>query len=217
MNKMLKISVVMPSFLGDYPNAASDRVMKFRRAVNSFINQSYPKEFCELIVIADGCDKTIQEIGSYWEHGNIKWTKIHKCDLFSGTPRAIGLKYCTDDVICYLDSDDYFDVNHLQNIANEFKKYDVDWIAFNDTIIDKLHPVTKEILVISTRRTDTGNAPLGTSNIAHKNLLDVSWEGMNGYGHDLQFIQQLITKYPKSKHGDFATYLVCHVPNQVDT
>jgi glycosyltransferase involved in cell wall biosynthesis len=54
MNK--KISVITPSYLGEYENCASDRENKFIRAVNSFIANTYENK--ELVIIGDSCDIT---------------------------------------------------------------------------------------------------------------------------------------------------------------
>ena len=45
------ISVIMPSYLGAYKNAAKDRDRKIVRAINSVVRQTY-KDW-ELIIIAD--------------------------------------------------------------------------------------------------------------------------------------------------------------------
>ena len=51
------ISIIMPSYLGAYKKAAKDRDRKIVRAINSVVKQTY-KDW-ELIVIADGCNKTV--------------------------------------------------------------------------------------------------------------------------------------------------------------
>ena len=53
-----RIAVVMPSFLGDYTNAAKNREEKFLRAVNSVRTQSYDNKL--LVVVSDGCLDTVR-------------------------------------------------------------------------------------------------------------------------------------------------------------
>lgn len=52
----MKISVIMQSYLGDYPGARSNPKYKFVRAVNSFLLQKHPDK--ELIIVSDGCEET---------------------------------------------------------------------------------------------------------------------------------------------------------------
>ena len=99
-NKPLKVSVVMASYLGDYSNAATDRVRKFNRAVNSFLSQNYTEK--ELIVVSDGCSITINEISKYLSNPNIKIYGLDKQTNFSGTVRDLGVEKASGDIICYL-------------------------------------------------------------------------------------------------------------------
>ena len=52
----IELSVVMPSFLGEYDGCASDRENKFVRAVHSFLENSLEEK--ELIIIGDNCSTT---------------------------------------------------------------------------------------------------------------------------------------------------------------
>ena len=60
---MTKFSIIMPSYLGDYPNSATDKEDKLIRAIESVLQQTYKN--WELIIIADGCDKTINLLKKY--------------------------------------------------------------------------------------------------------------------------------------------------------
>lgn len=205
----------MASFLGDYEFAATQRVHKFHRAVESFINQSYENK--ELIIVSDGCDITISEAAKYSNHHNIKVFRSDKQPLFSGKIRSIGCYLATGEIICYLDSDDFIGVNHLKQIVESFKYHsDVDWVYFDDSIIYGFNPTNNEILSVAKRNVDLHFGTVGTSSIAHKKLYDISWEGCDGYGHDWLFIQKMINlKKPHVKIKD-CEYFVCHIPNQVD-
>ena len=52
----MKFSVIMASYLGNYPGCANNREAKFIRSVKSFLNQSYDNK--ELIIVSDGCEIT---------------------------------------------------------------------------------------------------------------------------------------------------------------
>ena len=53
---MIELSVIMPSFLGEYDGCASDRENKFVRAVHSFLENTLEQK--ELIVVGDNCPIT---------------------------------------------------------------------------------------------------------------------------------------------------------------
>ena len=56
----MKLSLVMQSYLGEYPGSRQNAVDKFHRAVKSVLNQNNPN--WELVVIADGCKITKQKM-----------------------------------------------------------------------------------------------------------------------------------------------------------
>jgi glycosyltransferase involved in cell wall biosynthesis len=182
------ISVVMPSYLGDYPNCASNREEKLPRAIESFLAQ----EIGELIVVADGCNKTAEIASKY----PVRLVNIDKQSFFIGTPRNTGIQAAKYDYIAYLDNDDMFGANHLKRIA---KNIDADWLYWDDYVNGKIRPVSLEF------------GHIGTSAIAHKKDLDCKWG--DGYGHDWQFIQQL-KHYPSKRI--ITNYQVMHIPNVMD-
>lgn len=114
----MKVSVIMPSYLGEYPGAAKNRDKKFVRAVNSFINQTYQDK--ELIIVADGCTLTYELYMQHFSsHDNIKITMIPKQPPYSGEMRNEGLRMATGDLITYLDSDDVAGPKHIETIVRQ--------------------------------------------------------------------------------------------------
>lgn len=214
----MKISVLMPSFLGEYPNSASNKEAKFNRAVNSFLNQDYDGEK-ELLIISDGCERTTIESAKYAFHPNIKLIQIPKQELFSGVVRNTGLFYSTGEIVCYLDVDDFLNSGHLQAIANGFKYYpDADWVYFDDTVIYKFNPMKNdEILSKAKRDASLEMGCIGISNIAHKKLPEFTWHDCHNYNHDWTFVQKLIKKQPNPPKIDGCEYNVCHIPASADS
>lgn len=203
----MKISVIMPSYLGDYHGAAKDRELKFIRAVDSFRRQNYADK--ELIVVSDGCQKTIDLCNRF----KIQLFQLPKQKPFSGEVRNFGIKYAKGQIITYLDTDDYYEQGHLSSIMyNGFIhmsrrgipfERDNDWVYWDDYVL------TNDF-VKHKRSTELKFAKIGTSCIAHKKN-DVKWD--DGYGHDFKFIQQLTGKHEKI---ETAGYVVCHIPNLTD-
>ena len=80
----MKFTVVIPSYLGDYRTAAADRDKKIVRAVNSVLSQTF-QDF-EIIVIADGCEKTV-EIMSGFKDKRIRTFLMPKQPVWTGRLR----------------------------------------------------------------------------------------------------------------------------------
>jgi len=208
---MTKISVVMPSYLGEYDGCASNREDKFIRAVESFDKQNYDNK--ELVIVSDGCEKTVALASAYISHrddNKIKLLTLPKQPLFSGNVRQQGILKATGDLICYLDSDDIFGDGHLLNIVNNYNKDKFDWCYYNDVM-----RIKKTFL--STRNAELKHSFIGTSNIAHRKLSKALWKNCDGYGHDWTFIQSLIKNYPNNKKIYGCNYQVCHVPKQFES
>lgn len=212
----MKISVLMPCFLGEYAFSATSKEAKFQRAVESFIAQSHSEK--ELIIVSDGCERTIILASQYTFNPQIKIYQIPKQELFSGMVRNTALFYATGDLICYLDGDDYFGGHsHLKAIAHGFGSHpDADWVFFDDHIIYRMNPMTNEILAKSQREVTLNSGIIGTSSIAHKKLPEFSWAGCDGYNHDWTFIKKLIDSNRPHYKIDGCEYFVCHIPQSID-
>ena len=202
----------MPSYLGEYEGGATDRGKKFIRAVDSYIYQSPHNIKKELIIVSDGCPDTINIYNNTnrWHKNtySIKLIEIPKSELFSGEVRQKAIENATGDIICYLDTDDFFGNWHLLNILSAFQN-GVDWIYFN------YYQYWGKTISAVVFNTQLKHEQIGTSAIAHKRLLNVSWTGCNGYGHDWQFIEQLL-KYSSHIKTYGCEYFVGHVKGVTD-
>lgn len=202
-----KISIIMPSLLSPYPGCADNLPKKFKRAVNSALNQTY-KNF-ELIVISDGCQITNKilktEYSQYLKSGLIKLVELPRHDLFTGAVRQAGIDRATGEVLCNLDADDELLPNHLWNIKTAFDPKKYDWAYFNlYRKLDNLKGV-QEILE-ATPDLDS----LCTANVIWKEGLNVTWVGADGRQDNKAFNKQLLEKYPNKIKLYGCTYIIHH-------
>lgn len=147
-----KISIIMQSYLKDYPGARTNAVQKLKRVIASFLTQTYSN--CELIIVSDGCDIThdvwLNEIKGI---PRIKYAYVDKPEgdnmyevkdgkkFYRGFPRTIGMKLATGDIITYCDSDDYLmahfcDMIVAQHTANPNSDwmYNTSWFDHKNVI-----------------------------------------------------------------------------------
>jgi glycosyltransferase involved in cell wall biosynthesis len=197
----MKFSIVIPSYLGQYRNAAQNRETKILRAVNSVITQTF-QDF-EVIVISDGCQRTI-EIMSHVKDTRVDTYYIPKSKTWSGEPRNAGIEVAKGEFILYLDVDDLYGENHLKNIYDQLGTYD--WVWFDDV---RYTPKLSQWYVNRCEIMQMGKH--GTSNICHKRTLPYKWDH-TGYAHDYYFIKHLRqnTNFKKIEGGE---YYVCHIPD----
>ena len=181
-NEWPLFSIVIASYLCDYPNAAKNREWKFIRAIESALNQTF-KSF-EIIIVADGCSitKALYE-KHYSHHAFIKLMEIEKQTSYSATVRNTGIENASGKYITYLDTDDMIGKNHLETIAENISSFD--WVWYDDYLMDntfKHH--------YNSCRLKYGKC--GTSNITHKRNLPTRWT-CSGYSNvDWAFIQSLM-------------------------
>jgi len=205
MNDSPKFSVVMPSYLGYYVGAASMREMKIRRAIESVLNQTFGD--LELIVIADGCEKTVEIVSGY-DDDRIKGFLIPKQKLWSGIPRNVGIAKSRGEWIMYLDVDDVYIDSYLEDLNNALG--DKDWYWMHELSYNKQTGQFDTHICDITRF-----ARCGTSNIIHRKIAAL-WPEKGKYDHDWQFISALKRASKRYDFLDVTGYGVMHVPDLLD-
>lgn len=205
----MKFTIVMQSLIADYPNSASNKEYKFKRAVRSVINQTY-QDF-ELIVIADGCDKTVQVFNDNFELSEklrlLKQEAKPKINsTWSSYCRNTGIQEATGDYILYLDIDDFYEPDYLWNLSESITDKP---LYFVDDIT--LHKEVKQV-----RKCNIKRFMCGTSNVIHKPCKS-RWLEVSRYAHeDFAFIQSLMTEFSNFEVLNLAGYVVCHIPKKYD-
>lgn len=204
----MRISVIMASYLGEYPGCASNRVFKFKRAVDSFILQNYNNK--ELIIVSDGCDITESLYNELYKNNeNIIFVKIEKQVTFSGETRNKGIELSTGDYICYLDTDDFLSRQHLENISKQITTHD--WYYYDDRIVTKYNNIDDFEFNLRINLPEINR--IGTSTIIHKKN-HIRWT--SGYAHDWVFIKAQIDNGLNYMKINNDNYNVCHIPNMID-
>ena len=201
----MKISVIMASYLGYYPNCADKREKRFIFSVNSFLKQTFKD--AELVIVSDGCyltEKIYNE--KFKDKNNIKFIKIPKTEAFSGDSRNKGIEIAVGDFLCFLDSDDFFAEYHLERLNNQIIE-DMDWAYFDDYsyVAHNLFRKRKTGVLDSKER-----MVIGSCSIIYKRSIPIKWG--SGYGHDHVLIKKLIEKYKFVKFQIPSGYFVCHIP-----
>lgn len=221
----MKISVVMQTFLGNYPGSRSNPEKKFIRAVNSFLDQTYENK--ELIIVADGCSIAPEIFYSNWaSDSRIKFVYIHKnganmyekvnnITFYRGIPKKIGCAAADGDIITYMDSDDIILPTRLEHLHNAWKDQPQDvmwstnplrwWAYYFEPANEIVTRVEDSILDLSTYGIDKKFALISlppdyslksTWALAHRKNILASWrDTQNPTSEDCDFYYQLDHKY----------------------
>lgn len=196
----------MQSYLGRYEMRPDDLGSLLIRAVKSFLEQTHPDK--ELIIVSDGCNETNdiieEEFRRQMDSKEIILLKLPRLGPFCGKVRQEGVNIATGEVVCGLDSDDYFKPGHLSSIASGFTP-DVDWVFFNSWIVPNDIKGVDHLF-----QTDGTIERMNLSNIAWRRSLPVTWEGCNTRQDNKFFIPQLLA-LPNRKKIYGTGYVVTNV------
>lgn len=128
----MKISVIMSAY-----NAQNT----IRRAIRSVLNQTHKD--IELIVVNDCSTDDTEKIIKKYKDNRIVYIK-HDVNLGAGCARNTGIKNATGDYIAFLDSDDYYNKEYLQTMADGTEDGKFDIVSSGYIAIEGKHKKTKK-------------------------------------------------------------------------
>lgn len=216
----MKISVIMPSYLGEFPGCAKNRKQKFVRALNSFLSQEHKEK--ELVVISDGCPDTINILKAHYKNeladGRIILIELPRNPLFTGAVRQAGIDKATGQILCNLDTDDYFMPGHLTSISEGFNTEKYDWVYFNhidkpDELKDIDYAGKDGKLKVGVQQyfdCQLKDEHICNANVAWKSGLNISWTGCDGKRDNWAFNKHLIENFPNRKKIYGCGYVITH-------
>ena len=135
-----KISIIIPTY-----NSASI----IENCINSILNQTYKN--MEIIIIDDGStDNTKNHLKKYESLKQVKL--LYQENSGVSVSRNKGIEISTGEYITFLDSDDYYEKNHIQNLVDSINKTNSDiaislYFIFtkNEIIKPKLLEINEDI------------------------------------------------------------------------
>lgn len=106
MNESL-VSVVLPIY----------NVEKYLdRCIESIVKQTYKN--LEIILVDDGSLDRCPQICDEWEKKDPRIKAVHKDNAGLGMARNTGIEHATGDYICFIDSDDFIDLDTIEVCVN---------------------------------------------------------------------------------------------------
>lgn len=114
-----EISVIIPTY---------NRANTLKNCLEILLNQDYPKEKFEIIVVDDGSrDDTKAVIDSLKDRANIRYLK-HERNLGISASRNSGIKNAKGGIIAFIDDDCIAGSNWLSSIAAAHKRYPDEYV-----------------------------------------------------------------------------------------
>jgi len=182
------------------------------RAIRSVLNQSYQN--WELIIVNDGStDNTQAEVSKYMrQYPNIRMF-VTPNNYGRLSARNFGMKVARNDWICWLDSDDEYTSNYLEEYNKNINKYNT-YDIFNSGMLiknydkERMEDGYRIIKPFALAETDTGMASFGKGNIGSgsfvfkkKLLEDIGFlpETNVPYGGENSFPAMWVQKDPQMK------------------
>lgn len=109
---MTEISIIIPTY---------NRSNYLKRAINSVMVQEYSN--FEILVCDNGSNDDSKSLCETFCDSRIHWIDGSKEIKHPGAMRNLGLKSANGQILCFLDSDDYWFSSHLNQIRRYLNKY----------------------------------------------------------------------------------------------
>ncbi len=143
MNFKAGISVIMPVYNGE---------KYIQRAMDSVLNQTHPVQ--EILIVDDGSkDNTLEKLKSYDSNEKVKL--YSQRNLGTGCARNICLLNASCRYLAFLDSDDEWQVNHIEESLKAFNQFKTGGMTVSKyTLNDVSGKIKNDDLEIKLKRRD---------------------------------------------------------------
>lgn len=127
-----KVTVVIPVY----------NVEKYLdRCLKSVVNQTYKN--LEIILVDDGSPDHCPQICDEWAKTDKRIRVIHKKNAGLGMARNTGIDNATGNFICFVDSDDYIDVNTIEKACCKAVECQADVVYYGYNIVNAEGTITQ--------------------------------------------------------------------------
>ncbi|MGD0711505.1 MAG: glycosyltransferase family 2 protein [Bacteroidales bacterium] len=209
MSALPFFSIILPTF---------NRAYMLSRAIHSVIEQTFPG--WELIIIDDGSTDNTPDIVKEFSDSRIIY--IYQQNAERSTARNNGIDLAKGKYICFLDSDDYYLPNHLENFYKKIKECNEAKAFF----FCKLFYETNEILSLpeECEYLSGNNIEYVIQNIISTPQVCIHAQILNEYhfnptlfiGEDMNLWVHILLKYPLIKTVNRTLILCLHVDRTVN-
>lgn len=141
MKQKTLISVVVPIYnVEDYLN----------RCVTSLVNQTYKN--LEIILVDDGSPDSCPKICDEWAHKDSRIIVVHKVNGGLSDARNAGFNVASGELIAFIDSDDWIDIDAFEKMYNRLLEDDSDvvscgvkWVSEDGSLINEVSVKDEEV------------------------------------------------------------------------
>ncbi len=207
MNNPL-FSVIIPTY---------NRAVMLYKSINAVVNQTF--EDWELIVIDDASNDNTYKVVSDFENYKIKYVK-NELNIERSASRNKGIELAKGKYICFLDSDDIWEPNHLEVIYNYLTSNNFPeillftgytWHFSDDNIQNVVLPNTYNFNPVEYI---IEYQPCPSSVCISKSILTKYKFNENLFiNEDVELFARIVTQYPLIKLNDYTVVVVVHNEN----